>query len=215
MAGFFISLEGGDGVGKSTIAKLLFEYFNENNYPCTLTREPGGTIGAEAIRDFILQEKTHNYGKMAEILLFSAARIDHIEELIKPRLSDGEIVICDRFTDSTLVYQSDDNISETFIENINDITTDGIVPDITFLLDIPAELAYERRKNRYGSKDQFENQSLEIHENRREKYLNLAEKYNKRIYVIDATEETDKILETIKAICNLWLKKHKWSLPQT
>lgn len=213
MSGIFITFEGIDGVGKTTQCKLLYNYLTDKKYSCTLTREPGGTEGAELIRNFIFNAKANSYSTLAEILLFSAARVDHVEKLIKPKLDNNEVIICDRFTDSTFAYQKSSEVSDEFLVSINQLATMGCSPDITFLLDLPPEIALDRLKNRQGELNKYDAQDLTSYENsytmRRDRYLQLAKKYPQRIYIVDASEEIDTISNNIISIFNNWLKTHK------
>src|SRR5215470_14819457 len=151
MRGRFITFEGGEGSGKSTHAKRLAERLRSCGLTVVLTREPGGSPGAEAIRHVVLSGAAQPLGSHAEAMLFAAARDDHVRELIRPALDKGHWVICDRFADSTRIYQGVlGNIDPRVINGLERIAVGGTKPDLTFILDIPAELGLGRAARRRG-----------------------------------------------------------------
>ncbi len=203
MTGFFITFEGCDGVGKTTQIKLLNKYFQQKGYQTLLTREPGGTPGAESIRELILSGKVSSFGPFAELFLFTAARIDHVNQVIQPALQREQIVLCDRFIDSTIVYQENEQVSKQLINETNKIAIGTCMPQLTFLLDLSAEKIFKRISNR-GYQNEFDNHKLEEHEKRRQRYLTLAKIYPERIKVIDAAQTKEVIAEQIQAQCEQW-----------
>jgi len=193
----FIVFEGPEGAGKTTQAKLLYRYLENKGYDVVLTREPGGTKLAEAIRKIILSPKMKIY-PMTELLLYEAARAQHIEEVIKPNLQKNKIVISDRFADASVVYQGyARGLGVEFVEKLNKLVVCNIVPDITFLLDISPKEGLQRIKfNRKTSFDRLEKESLKFHIKIREGYLNIAKK-RKNFYIINVENKTFQEVHTI------------------
>src|SRR5947208_10683615 len=191
MRGRFITFEGGEGTGKSTHATLLAERLKSAGIGVMLTREPGGSPGAEVIRHVLLSGVAEPLGVEAEALLFAAARGDHVRNTIEPALVEGVWVICDRFIDSTRVYQGAlGHLDPRFIRALERITVGSLKPDLTFILDVPAEVGLARAKKRRGEgqADRFEGESIEFHQQLREAYLALATREPDRCVVIDTTE---------------------------
>jgi dTMP kinase len=195
--GLFIVFEGPEGAGKTTQAKLLYRYLKNKGYDVVLTREPGGTKLAEAVRKIILSPKMKIY-PMTELLLYEAARAQHIEEVIKPNLQKNKIVISDRFADASVVYQGyARGLGVEFVEKLNKLVVCNIVPDITFLLDISPKEGLQRIKfNRKTSFDRLEKESLKFHIKIREGYLNIAKK-RKNFYIINVENKTFQEVHTI------------------
>lgn len=149
--GKFISFEGGEGAGKSTQARLLAEKLRDEGTEVLLTREPGGTPGAEAIRKLLLDPPGEGWGARAEALLFAAARADHVEKAIRPALDRGAWVICDRFVDSSRAYQGGaGHVGDEAVLALHAVGSGGLLPDLTLLLEVPAELAVKRTEGRDG-----------------------------------------------------------------
>jgi len=195
--GLFIVFEGPEGAGKTTQAKLLYKYLRNKGYDVVLTREPGGTKLAEAVRKIILSPKMKIY-PMTELLLYEAARAQHIEEVIKPNLQKNKIVISDRFADASVVYQGyARGLGVEFVEKLNKLVVCNVVPDITFLLDISPKEGLQRIKfNRKTSFDRLEKESLKFHIKIREGYLNIAKK-RKNFYIINVENKTFQEVHTI------------------
>ena len=177
----FISFEGGEGAGKSTQIRLLAEALRQAGRDVVVTREPGGSPGAEAVCHVLLSGAAEAFGTRMEAILFAAARNDHVEEVIRPALAQGKIVLCDRFMDSSRVYQGvTGNLESDFIEALQRIAVDGVVPDCTLILDLPASIGLERARKRGASvasasePDRFEKEELQTHEKRREAFLDIA-----------------------------------------
>ncbi|MBN8828773.1 MAG: dTMP kinase [Sphingobacteriia bacterium] len=179
----FITFEGIDGVGKSTQAELLGKYLNNKGINTVKTREPGGTPNAENIRNLILQ---NNFEALTEVLLFQAARVEHINNLIKPSISEGKIVISDRYIDSTIVYQGLNGVAMDEILNIHKITTDNFFPDLTFLLIADISETISRIDARPQNKNRFDKMTKEDFLLIQEKFLHLATIFKERIVVINA-----------------------------
>ncbi|MCG9127183.1 dTMP kinase [Candidatus Poribacteria bacterium] len=191
--GYFITIEGVEGAGKTTQIRLLAEAFNND---VVLTREPGGTILSEKIRDLFLSEET--IFATTELLLIAAARTQHITELIVPALDEGKIVICDRFTDATIAYQGfRKGIDLKLVNQVNDIATNGLTPDLTFLLDLPPDIGLERKHDSSEELTRLEFESIESHEKVRNGYLSVAESQPKRVILIDARLDIDTIHQKI------------------
>ena len=189
MKGKFITFEGCEGVGKSRQIKLLEEYLKQNNKDYFLTREPGGTKVSEQIRGVILDGGNSEMTAECEALLYAAARVQLLKETIKPRLDRGELVICDRFVDSSLAYQGfARGLGEKFVESINAYAIENFTPDYTVFLKLDPERAFLRKGGADG-KDRLEQSGLEFHKKVYEGYLKLAEKYSDRYIVIDASWE--------------------------
>lgn len=208
MSGLFITFEGGEGAGKSTQIALLAEHLRKLGQDVVITREPGGSAGAEAVRHVILSGNVECYGPAMEALLFAAARADHIDERIRPALEQGQIVLCDRFIDSSRVYQGvTGNLNPVFMAAIERITVDGILPDLTIILDIPAEKGLARAEKRRGTEivDRFEKEGATIHEARRQAFLSIAQEEPDRCHVIDADKSVDEISGEINRLVDALL----------
>lgn len=207
-SGRFITLEGGEGAGKTTQINLLREALQEKGYDVVITREPGGTTEAEAIRTLLVTQQDREWTVEAETLLLFAARSMHLRDLILPELEQGKIVLCDRFTDSTRVYQGyGREMDKTKIETIKAVTIGDFEPDLTLLCDIPAEKGLSRslkRLDETGSNERrYEEKDLSFHETLRRGFLELANKHSKRIKIIDADRTVDDIhLQILQEVMN-------------
>ena len=200
MKGLFISFEGIDGCGKSTQINLLSKYFTEQKKPFVKTEEPGGTEGSNEIRKMLLKENNFQWSVETETLLFMAARNDHVEKVIKPAIKENKIVICDRFMDSTLVYQGMRS-SKAKSLSLSLFKLIAINPDITFLIDMDPEIALSRALSRKTDEERFENYGINFQYKLRKNFLDIANKHNQRIKIIngDQCRETiaSQIIETI------------------
>ena len=195
--GRFITFEGIDGSGKSTQTKLLATRLQDEGFDIILTREPGGSKGAEEIRDLVLQGATDRWSAETEILLFTAARRDHIERTILPALAQGKIVICDRFADSTRMYQgiSRGNL-RTLVDQLHHLMI-PYDPDITILIDMDPEIGLKRAKARATSEERFEDFGLDLQKRMRSGFLELAREFDTRIAVVDGNRDIPELAETI------------------
>ncbi|OGW58141.1 MAG: dTMP kinase [Nitrospirae bacterium RIFCSPLOW2_12_42_9] len=205
MKGIFITFEGIEGCGKTTQAHLLAGYLEEQGYKVLKTREPGGTEISEAVREILLSNDFVKMHPHTEVLLYLASRAQHISDKIKPALEKGMIVISDRFSDSTFVYQCYvRGIDYQIVEEMNSFTTEGISPDITFVLDLEPEeglrRAVSRNQKHSRKEDRMEKESLEFHQKVREGYLKMAERYPDRIHVISSNRDKTEVQEEIKGI---------------
>jgi dTMP kinase len=202
--GLFVSFEGGEGAGKSTQIRRLAERLRGLGHDVLVTREPGGSPGAEAVRHVLLSGAAEMFGTRMEAILFAAARNDHVEEVIRPALARGTIVLCDRFMDSSRVYQGiTGNLEPDFIEALQRVAVNGVVPDCTLILDIPAEIGLARARKRASATaapDRFEKEEMQTHEKRREAFLDIAARDPGRCHVIDAQRPEDAIADEIAGI---------------
>ncbi len=199
--GLFISFEGGEGAGKSTQIRILAEKLRDRGLDVIVTREPGGSAGAEAVRHVILSGAAESFGVRMEAVLFAAARNDHVIEVIRPALESGSVVLCDRFLDSSRVYQgTTGNLEPEFIETLQRIAIDGTMPDLTLIFDIPAEKGLARARNRAddgAAPDRFEKEELETHEKRREAYLDIALNEPRRCRIVNADQAQDAVADDV------------------
>jgi dTMP kinase len=201
MAGFFISFEGGEGSGKTTQIKLLANWIQSVwRGKVTQTREPGGTHGAELIRQLLVTGDKERWDRVTEALLMTASRRDNLMRIIKPALDDGDAVITDRFFDSTSVYQGlVGGVAPEIITALNTLCLDHISPDITILLDIDPELGLKRSNRVENAETRFEDMGLEFHQRVRKAYLELAQSNPDRFIVIDASRNEKAIHDDIIA----------------
>ena len=199
MKGIFITIEGIDGCGKSTQCEMLKDYLKESGKDFIFVREPGGTVIGERIREILLDKKNTQMTARTELLLFEAARAQITDEVIRPALEEGKIVICDRFFDSSSAYQGmARGMGMDFVAGLNMAATGGLAPDVTFFFDISAEEALERRGKRGEASDRIELAGLKFQEDVRRGYLELAKESDGRVITIDATKEIDEIFEVVK-----------------
>jgi dTMP kinase len=200
MRGKFITFEGGEGAGKSTHAEALAARLTARGIRVLRTREPGGSPGAEIVRHIILSGMAKPLGAEAESILFAAARADHLRATIAPALAAGQWVICDRFIDSTRVYQGAlGKVDMKLIRGLERVTVGAALPDLTVLLDVPPEIGMARAKARRGggAADRFESEGIEFHEALRKAFLILAEREPKRIVVVDGRPARDVVADRI------------------
>lgn len=196
MTGLFITFEGGEGAGKSTQIRLLANSLRSAGRDVVVTREPGGSRGAEAVRHVLLSGAAEPFGPTLEALLFAAARNDHVEQIIRPAVQHGKIVLCDRFMDSSRVYQGvTGNLEPALMRTIERVAIDGMVPDLTLILDLPVEEGLSRADARRGNEtaDRFEKETIETHERRRQAFLDIARSEPERCHVINASRDVDVI----------------------
>lgn len=203
----FITFEGGEGVGKSTQVKHLVTRLDRASVECVRTREPGGTPKAEAIRSFILRGHCEAWGAGAEAVLFAAARLDHVTQLIAPSLNAGSWVISDRFHDSTRAYQGLTGGVETkLIDAIEELALDGYAPELTIVMDMDPKVAFERVEQRATetgipvSADRFEREDLKWHQELREAFLSIAKTNPARCHVVQADGDETEIAAQIWGI---------------
>ena len=203
MTGIFISFEGIDGCGKSTQINLLSKYYSKQKKSFVKTEEPGGTEGANEIRKILLRENNFQWSVETEALLFIAARADHVEKVIKPAIEDNKVVICDRFMDSTLVYQG---MRSPQAKKLSIMLFDliGVNPDITFLIDMDPEIALDRALSRATDEDRFESYGIDFQRQLRQNFLDIANQYSDRIKIINGDQSPQnvaaQIIESIEAL---------------
>ncbi len=199
--GRFITLEGGEGAGKSTQVRAIAERLGGRGIETLITREPGGSAKAEEIRELILSGYAKQFSPIGEAILFSAARIDHLDKTIRPALAKGIWVICDRFMDSTRAYQGAlGNVDPRLIKALEKVAVGATRPDLTLILDLPAELGLGRasaRRTKGARADRFESETLEFHEALRKSFLEIAASEPERCAVIDAAQELPQVSDQI------------------
>ncbi len=200
MRGRFISIEGGEGAGKSTMVERLTTWLESRGHRVITTREPGGTVLAEKIRAILLNDDHAELCSQAELLLMFAARAQHLEELIRPALGRGETVLCDRFTDATWAYQGGGRqMPAALIAGLEEMVHGDLQPDLTLLLDLPVELGLERAARR-SEADRFEQEPLRFFERVRQTYLDRAAAKASRFAVIDASGDVEQVWAQIEAV---------------
>jgi len=193
--GRFITLEGGEGTGKSTLQTVLRDRLAEQGVEIVLTREPGGTPRAEAVRNLVLTPPGGQaFSPLAEALLMNAARSEHLELLIRPALAAGKWVICDRFADSTRVYQGiSGQVPAEVVQSLESHVVGDTKPDLTLILDAPVSLATERRAARAGAADVFEQRDAAFHESVRQAFASIAQREPARCRLIDASRTAPEV----------------------
>lgn len=206
MRGKFLTIEGVEGVGKTTNIQFIKEWLTLKKIPYLTSREPGGTPFAEEIRQMLLAPRDEAVCNKAELLLMFAARAQHIEQVIKPQLDNGNWLLCDRFTDATYAYQgAGRNMDHQMISGLQSMVQGELKPDLTLILDIPPEEGLKRATKR-GSLDRFEREKGEFFERVREAYQTIAKRDPKRCVVIDASQTLADVQESIKtALDAFWL----------
>lgn len=204
----FITFEGGDGSGKTTQLREVERHLYELNRSCVLTREPGGTALGKMLRKVLLEVGDEEIAESTELFLYLADRAQHVKQIIAPALSAGKIVLCDRFSDSTLAYQGyGRGIDLDWLRGLNDTATQGLRPDLSFLFDCPVEVGLARASQRSTQsqagrprEDRFEREKIEFHERVRQGFLALARAEPKRFRVIDASRPVTDVAKQIRAI---------------
>ncbi|MCB4768309.1 dTMP kinase [Ancylobacter sp. Lp-2] len=199
VSGRFVTFEGGEGAGKSTQVRLLAERLRQAGLDVVTTREPGGSAGAEILRHVILSGAAKPLGPLAEATLFAAARADHLDATIRPALAAGRWVICDRFADSTRVYQGAlGQVDAGLLRELEVVTVGETRPDLTLILDVPAEAGLSRAAARSGAAaDRFESESLSFHQHLREAFIDLARAEPERCAVIDGLRDIEVVAADI------------------
>ncbi|NIZ14042.1 dTMP kinase [Phaeobacter sp. HF9A] len=198
--GLFLTFEGIDGSGKSTQCRMLADHLRAQGREVVLTREPGGSAGAEEIRRLVLEGDPARWSAETEILLFTAARRDHLERTIQPALEAGKVVVCDRFADSTRMYQglSRGDLRAT-VDQLHRLMIQR-EPDLTVLIDMDPETGLSRAKGRQGREERFEDFGLQLQEKMRAGFLSLAEEFPERFRVIDGAQDLAAVAADVAAI---------------
>jgi len=212
---FFITFEGVEGSGKTTQIQRLKKYFTQRGIPCKITREPGGCPIGEKVRKILLNPDHREMVPMSELLLYEAARAQHVNDMIKPFLKKGGVILCDRFNDATLAYQGyGRRIDLRWIERLNHLSSQGIRPDVTFLLDCPSDVGLKRalqrnRELKQEREERFEKEEIQFHRRVRKGYLDIAKKEPRRVKVIDTRQGEDKVFNKIrKTVDNLLVRSN-------
>lgn len=198
--GMFITFEGGEGAGKSTQIRTLARALVETGRAVLVTREPGGSPGAEAVRHVLLSGAAEPFGPGMEAILFAAARSDHVEQVIRPAVERGVFVLCDRFMDSSRVYQGvTGDLDPQFMRELEAAAINGMVPDLTIILDIDPAEGMRRAAARRGddAPDRFEKEALAIHRRRRRAFLEIARNEPQRCVVVDAAQAPEEVATAI------------------
>lgn len=196
--GRFITFEGGEGAGKSTQTQLLADYLRLKGEDVVLTREPGGTDGAEMIRALLVSGDINRWDPLTEALLMISARLDHWNKVISPALQKGKWVICDRFSDSTLAYQGyGRGVNIDFLQKLHQEILPQAIPDRTYIFDIDPKVGIKRALNRHTGEIRFENMDIDFHERMRQGYLEIAKNDPRRYIIIDALDQVSTIHKTI------------------
>jgi len=207
--GLFITLEGIEGAGKSTVVQYIRDYFDQKKFPYVMTREPGGTEIAEAIRQVVLNHYQEKMTDDTELLLFFAGRAQHIARVIRPALAEGKIVLCDRFTDASFAYQCGGRgIPEQRIAILEEWVQDGLQPDLTILLDVSPEVGAQRIAMR-KQLDRFEVERLAFFERVRQFYLNRAACYADRYRLIDANQSEAEVKRAVALLLDKEVSTHE------
>lgn len=212
--GRFITFEGGEGSGKSTQIQLLADRLNAAKLRTITTREPGGSAGAEIIRHLLLSGMAKAFGPETESLLFAAARDDHVNQVIEPALAQGTWVLCDRFTDSTRVYQGElGKVDPKLIRAMERVTIGNLKPDLTIILDVPVAIGMQRALKRRGTAapDRFEGEGVTFHERLRDAYRKIAEGDPERCALVDADADPKTVAERVWTA----LRDHLFSVANT
>lgn len=192
--GKFITIEGGEGLGKSTALRFIEAYLQDKDYDYVLTREPGGTAIAESIRRVLLAKFDETMDAETELLLMFAARNQHVTKVIRPALAEGKVVICDRYVDASYAYQGGGRqLGSERVASLEKWLNLGVTPDATILLDAPVEVGFERIKAERGTKDRIEEETLEFFKRVRQAYLDRAEQLKQQYYVVDADQDLDSV----------------------
>lgn len=218
--GFFISFEGGEGAGKSTQMRLLTAWLKKNAKKPVVTLEPGGTPIGEKIRDLLLDPAHRKLSPRAELLLYEADRAQHVDELLAPQLAEGAILVCDRFADSSLVYQGIcRKLGEARVADLNRFATGGLMPDITIVLDLPETVGLKRIRQRLDDDvalqgirrrvklDRLEREKADFHRRVRLGFLKLAKKEPRRIRILDARQSIETVSEQVQSLVLPGLKR--------
>lgn len=192
--GKFITFEGGEGTGKSTQCQLLAEYLRLKGHSVIITREPGGTDGAELIRALLVSGDVNRWSGITEALLLNAARVDHWEKVIKPALDSGTWVICDRFADSTIAYQGyGRGLDVNFLRNLHESVLPNVWPDLTYIFDLDPEIGISRALSRHTSEIRFEKLEIDFHNRMRAGYLDIARDFPERCRIVNANQDIQAV----------------------
>jgi dTMP kinase len=210
IAGIFITLEGGEGSGKTTQAPRLCQLLTAQGYGVLHTREPGGTLVAEQLRSVLLDSSTETIAPETEALLILAARRQHVDHVIKPALKRGMIVVCDRFSDSTMAYQGyGRGLDLKLLRTMNDWATGKLIPHLTLLFDLPATIGLQRRQGQTTTQNRLDREAGRFHKKVRAGFLHMARREPRRIKVVDARHSSDSVTATVNTLVLDWLRRSR------
>lgn len=218
--GLFISFEGIEGSGKTTQIRRLRKHLSRKGIPCTVTREPGGTRIGEKIRKLLLSPDHCEMAPLSELFLYEASRAQHVEEVIRPLLRKGRVVLCDRFSDASLAYQGyGRKVNPSWVTRLNRLATQGLKPDVTFLLDCPTPLGLRRalRRNRLlnlEKEGRFEMEGAKFHVQVRRGYRLIAKREPRRVKLIDTREGEEKVFEKIQKVVDRLIARRRLRVPR-
>lgn len=208
--GLFITLEGGEGSGKTTQAAKLCTWLTEEGWKVLHTREPGGTPLAEQLRSILLNRSLESIASETEALLILAARRQHVEHVIRPALKQGMTVVCDRFADSTIAYQGyGRGLDRRMLETMNAWATGKLVPDLTLLFDVPVSVGLARRRGHASTQNRLDQEAERFHRKVRRGFQALARQEPRRFLTVDATASQDAVEQTVRQLVTNWLTTHR------
>ncbi|MGD9914210.1 MAG: dTMP kinase [Rhizobiaceae bacterium] len=216
--GFFITFEGGEGAGKSTQIQRLAERLRQRGHEVVVSREPGGSPGAEAVRHVLLSGAAEPFGPMMEAILFAAARSDHVAQVIRPAVERGAVVLVDRFLDSSRVYQGvTGGLDPELMASLERVAIDGMMPDLTLILDLDPEEGLRRAAARRGESetaDRYEKETVDVHRRRREAFLAIAAAEPERCVVIDASLMASQVELSVEAAVSAAMQRIAAATPE-
>ncbi len=208
--GIFITLEGGEGSGKTTHARRLCERLTTQGLDVLRTREPGGTLLAERLRSILLDQSTETIAPETEACLILAARRQHVDHVIKPALAQGKTVVCDRFSDSTMAYQGyGRGLDLRMLRAMNDWATGKLAPQLTLLFDVPVAVGLGRRRGHAAPQNRLDREAERFHRKIRAGFQALARREPRRIMVIDSTQSLESVAQTVEKLVMNWLKTYR------
>jgi dTMP kinase len=212
--GIFITLEGGEGSGKTTQARRLCACLTTHGFTVLRTREPGGTLLAERVRTILLDQHKESIAPETEALLILAARRQHVDHVIKPALAQGKTVVCDRFSDSTMAYQGyGRGLDLRILRTMNHWATGGLVPHLTLLFDVSVPVGLRRRRGQSSTQNRLDREAERFHRKVRAGFQALAKKEHRRIIMIDASSSIESVARTVEDLVTHWLKSHRFLKP--
>jgi dTMP kinase len=213
--GIFITLEGGEGSGKTTHALLLCQWLTAQGQNVLQTREPGGTPLAEQLRTILLDSPAESIASETEALLILAARRQHVDHIIKPALAQGMTVVCDRFSDSTIAYQGyGRGLDRRALRAMNDWATGKLVPHLTLLFDVPVAVGLRRRRGETSTQNRLDREAERFHESVRRGFHSLIKQEPRRIMMIDASPSIESVQQKVEELVRNWLKTHRCKKPR-
>jgi len=213
--GIFITLEGGEGSGKTTQARRLCERLTAQGLDVLHTREPGGTLLAERLRSILLDHSGETIAPETEAYLIFAARRQHVDHVIKPALAQGKTVVCDRFSDSTMAYQGyGRGLDLRILRTMNDWATGKLAPQLTLLFDVPVAVGLSRRRGRAATQNRLDRETEQFHRKVHRGFHALARREPRRIMVIDSAQPLESVTQTVEELVMNWLKTHRSKKPR-